>query len=154
MKRSVPLQFLPPKATHFMVSLVLVGILGCVMPVSEGGKMQVEVDVFSGRPNPEWTLTPSEVNELNQLVQALPTDTGEGTPKEGLGYRGLIVTKTDSRTEGYNKISISNGHVIVVDQGRSKRFADRNRSLERWVFQTGKGRLEEPLYQQIRKQLD
>ncbi|MBD1845621.1 hypothetical protein H6F89_19855 [Cyanobacteria bacterium FACHB-63] len=135
-----------PKATYFMLSVLLVGILERGMPVAAGEKMQVELDVFSGRPNPRWELTPAEAHEFNRLLKSLPADS-EGMLKEGLGYRGLIVTLTESRTKGYDRITISNGQVIVTEQGCSKQFADRDRKLERWLFQTGEGRLEEPLYQ-------
>lgn len=55
--------------------------------------VKVELDVFSGRPNPEWLLDPKEEDQLFARLEAEPTlmiplntDTG------GLGYRGYIIS--------------------------------------------------------------
>ncbi|MBD2020140.1 hypothetical protein H6F43_08055 [Leptolyngbya sp. FACHB-36] len=153
MQRVHPLQSIFERAKHVVFSFAIVTILGCAVPTSGGERMQVEVDVFSGRPNPQWTLTPPEADQLIQRVQALPSESGEGDVKEGLGYRGLIVTKSGDRTENYTEISISNGLVIANKNGQLRRLVDQNRTLERWLFQTGKNRLENPLYQQIEQQI-
>ncbi|MEJ2625777.1 MAG: hypothetical protein P8Z80_14920 [Pseudolabrys sp.] len=53
------------------------------------------MDVFSGRPNPSWTLTPAQgarVLELLRAVRDLPTlHKRDALAAPGLGYRGLIV---------------------------------------------------------------
>lgn len=153
MKHIHPLQLISGRAKHVVFSFAIVTILGCAVPTSGGEKMQVEVDVFSGRPNPQWTLTPPEAEQFIQQVQALPSEASGGVVKEGLGYRGLVVTKSDDRNENYTEISISNGLVITNKNGQLKRLVDQNRTLERWLFQTGRGHLENPLYQQIEQQI-
>ncbi|MBD1843927.1 hypothetical protein H6F89_11055 [Cyanobacteria bacterium FACHB-63] len=151
----MPLLKVFPKITRSLFLLLsLLTLLGCVIPASGGGKMQVEVDVFSGRPNPEWTLAPQEANEFVRLFRALPRYSGEASVKEGLGYRGLRITKPGETIEGYSEIEISNGLVVARQNSQFNQFADRDRSLERWAFQTGKGRLDETLYQQISKQMN
>ncbi len=55
--------------------------------------LQVELDIFSGRPNPKWTLSQKEEKELLDRVTAdpkvmLPTAATNGR----LGYRGYVVT--------------------------------------------------------------
>ncbi len=55
--------------------------------------LQVELDIFSGRPNPKWILSPKEEKELLDRVTAdpqvmLPTAATNGR----LGYRGYVVT--------------------------------------------------------------
>jgi hypothetical protein len=55
--------------------------------------LQVELDIFSGRRNPTWILSPQEEKELLDRVTAdpkvmLPTDATNGR----LGYRGYVVT--------------------------------------------------------------
>jgi hypothetical protein len=55
----------------------------------------VQLDVFSGRPNPRWTLTPRQARELAERVQAerailRPRDAEAG----GLGYRGFIIEQS------------------------------------------------------------
>jgi hypothetical protein len=54
--------------------------------------MDVELDAFSGRTNPAWTLSPAEAAALRAL---LGSSDGAGDdvppPPEGLGYRGFLV---------------------------------------------------------------
>lgn len=144
----------PRMAIGLFFSLTLLLLFGCFISASEGGKMQVEVDAFSGRPNPQWELTSQEADEFVGLFQALPQHGGEASVKEGLGYRGLRITKPGESDADYSEISISNGLVVARQSGQFKQFADQNRKLERWVFQTGKGRLDETLYQQISQQIN
>lgn len=59
--------------------------------------LTVELDIFSGRPNPRWTLSRREVKQLAEQVRAdpsllLPLNAETG----GLGYRGFILTEEDT----------------------------------------------------------
>lgn len=138
----------PKRLINVGLSVVLVALLGCT--ALEGNrKMQIEVDVFSGRPNPHWELTEQESNEFVQRFQSLPPSSGEGTLKEGLGYRGLIVSVPGKEIEGFQEIVISNGLVVARRDNQPQKFVDKNRVLEKWLFQTGKGRLDNQLYRQI-----
>jgi hypothetical protein len=139
-------------ATGLFFSLTPLTFLGCVMPNSGDGEMQVEVDVFSGRPNPQWNLTSQEADEFVALFRTLPQQPKAGTVSEGLGYRGLIVTKPGESIEGYNEILISNQIVVARQNSQSKQFVDRDRRLERWLFQTGVDQLDPTLYQQLSTQ--
>lgn len=142
---------IPKRTVIYGFSLALVTFFGCYASNSTAVKMQVELDVFSGRPNPYWNLTPQETNEFVRLFQALPPNKEQGSIKEGLGYRGLIVTNNTKSLEDYNRIVISNGVVVASKNNHSKQFTDQKRRLERWLFQTGKGRIDNELYNQISK---
>lgn len=50
----------------------------------------VELDVFSGRPNPQWRLPPPARARLFELLRATNTPAA-GAVLPGLGYRGLVV---------------------------------------------------------------
>lgn len=114
--------------------------------------MQVEVDMFSGRPNPHWELTVPEAREFARRFQSLSTHPAAGAVNEGLGYRGLIVRERTPEAAGDDReIVISNGLVVDRHNGNSKQFTDRNRALEKWLIQTGAGRLDDELYHQISK---
>lgn len=52
----------------------------------------VELDIFSGNPNPRWTLTPKEENELIARVMAEPSLTSPPKSAGGLGYRGFTIS--------------------------------------------------------------
>ena len=62
--------------------------------------LEVELDVFSGVPNPTWTLSPRQEASLYERLRADSRQISSATklsPRLGLGYRGLIVRriKTD-----------------------------------------------------------
>jgi hypothetical protein len=55
--------------------------------------LQVELDIFSGRPNPSWILSPKEEKELLDRVAADPKILIPAAATSGrLGYRGYVVT--------------------------------------------------------------
>jgi hypothetical protein len=50
----------------------------------------VEIDAFSGRPNPRWQLTESDAAALARLIAGLkPAPRPSSPPPPGLGYRGF-----------------------------------------------------------------
>ncbi len=56
--------------------------------------MTVELDVFSGRPNPRWELTEQERQRVEKLLSGPPEEADPGTgAKAGLGYRGFVLTE-------------------------------------------------------------
>jgi hypothetical protein len=55
--------------------------------------LQVELDIFSGRPNPTWILSPKEEKELLDRIHDDPKAMLPTTATNGrLGYRGYVVT--------------------------------------------------------------
>ena len=59
----------------------------------------VTADVFSGRPNPRWTLNDSQIAELaEKLRRALAAaPLARQDLPDGLGYRGLVIESDDAR---------------------------------------------------------
>jgi hypothetical protein len=63
--------------------------------------MFVELDVFSGRPNPRWELDEQRTQELRQLVRRL-TPAREAAPEPpGLGYRGFVYSDAGGQVRVY-----------------------------------------------------
>ncbi len=115
--------------------------------------MDVELDIFSGRPNPTWRLTEGESAAfLEKLTGLNPTD--EGKIRDGLGYRGLVVTSPGETVAGFESIVCSGGLVLGRRREASQRFVDENRNLERWLFRTGKGHVSEELRLELARELD
>lgn len=115
--------------------------------------MHIELDIFSGRPNPHWDLTSQEMKEFLNLFQGLPGSKGEEFVREGLGYRGFIVTEKKG-IEGYDEILIC-GELVVARKGnKTQQFTDKNHVLERWLLQTGKGWLDDNLYQLMSSEIE
>ena len=100
--------------------------------------MQVELDIFSGRPNPVWGLTAAQIDEMGEIVRTLPLATEELPSQPGLGYRGFVVTDDARRSW---RISAFKGFVQITDQGRADVRSDRNRRLERWLLDSAGSQL-------------
>jgi hypothetical protein len=93
----------------------------------------VTLNIYSGRPNPTWTLSPESTRELVEKVEALPaTDTLPARP-DGLGYRGLTVNLARPPM----RIVVGGGSVARTSGGATTNLADTNRAFERWLLDTG-----------------
>jgi hypothetical protein len=66
---------------------------------SAGGEFRVEVDLYSGRPNPDLTLDPAVSRELYLMLGDIEA-AGELQPVQppdfGLGFRGFVVTPKEA----------------------------------------------------------
>jgi hypothetical protein len=123
------------------------GTIGAAIPVMTA---RVNIDLYSGRPNPSWDLSSDETIRLLSLVEAL-TPTGTAPPSDGLGYRGVTVTV---QTTPVQTFAVANGFVQVKEEGKALRFLhDPQRSVERWLLETGRGRLEADLLDSLLGQL-
>lgn len=113
---------------------------------------RVEVDLYSGRPNPAWHLTAAETQSLVERCDALPSlpKTVAGAHSaEGLGYRGLKLDVL--RGDRIQTLSVGDGKVVVVVPSSRQRhqFRDPERQLERWLLQTGLEHLDPDLYRYL-----
>lgn len=107
-------------------------------------RVEVELDIFSGMPNPTWVLTNTEADSfVKQLSAASPTSAAELSGN--LGYRGFIVQVT----EGANMqlIRIQTGTVHITKGATIVYRYDKDRELERWLLNTGKPHLKNELFQ-------
>jgi hypothetical protein len=112
--------------------------------------VHVEVDLYSGRPNPAWDLSAADaerfVERLSALTPMRPEPGGAPAFFEGLGYRGL---KANLHSEGdFKQIVIADGIVgvqTIATAGRQL-WKDSNRELEKWLLGTGKPYLDADLF--------
>ena len=82
--------------------------------------MRVQLDMFSGRPNPEWELPAAVERELAQLERGLrPRQPAREPPP--LGYRGFVYR------EGRNARRAFDGILTIAGQS----FEDPQRHIER-----------------------
>ena len=63
--------------------------------------MLVELDVFSGKPNPRWELDEPSTRELWLLQRRLQPSGGEYPEPAALGYRGFLYSDTTDRIRAY-----------------------------------------------------
>ena len=68
--------------------------------------LEVELDIFSGMPNPTWVLSKRQETTLYELLSAEPNQISPVTTLDkrfGLGYRGLIVRRIKSDDGAWDK---------------------------------------------------
>lgn len=111
-------------------------------------KVSVELDVFSGRPNPSWELNASESGELLKQLSPLPEeDKNKAEFFDGLGYRGFVISVRDELKPSsqpviyrvYKGFILANDKVFsdknsvekkLMEQARNKGFADIIESMQ------------------------
>lgn len=113
--------------------------------------MQVELDIFSGRENPNWSLTAEQATAVRQKLSSLP-DNPNPSPAifNGLGYRGFLLTDTiDERL-----ISVWRETVIIRHGAARLAKVDRERYLEQLLLQTARSHLEPELFRWVQTQIE
>ena len=139
-----------------LYSILLAFSFGLLLQISAGcgappDPAEVELDIFSGRPNPTWKLSGEETSRFLGLLRELPS-TEPGWFDVGLGYRGFAVSFHDP--EGREtRVQIFKGIVKRSVGESAEYFADKDRKLERWVLKTGNSRLSPELYEVVDKEL-
>ena len=103
-------------------------------------RASAQVDIFSGRPNPHWELSPAEtqnvVSKLRKLPSALPL-----LPPQ-LGYRGVLIQFNNKVTW---QIFQGRAHLI----GTNAWVSDHGRQLEKFVLATGAPHLDGELFKTL-----
>jgi hypothetical protein len=90
--------------------------------------MDIEVDLYSGRPNPVIRLDPTATDEISRRLGDLPPSSGRRDVRDGLGYRGLRLT---GMRRGIADVMVSDGVVEQREEsGATARFDDPGRALE------------------------
>lgn len=113
-------------------------------------RIDVELDIFSGNPNPTWTLSDADADVFLQKLAGLPK-AARAELSTNLGYRGMIVHVTDGPESSV--VDIQSGTVRISRAASSVYFADPNRNLERWLLAAGKGSLTSDVYQIVEAEL-
>ncbi len=100
-----------------------------------GGSPTVTVNVFSGRPNPYWTLSDEQTAELKGMLTNLSESNAVEHPV--LGYRGFIIENTSADPELPDEVEVYK-HVLTIDQGGNVSFRSDDNNIEDWL--TGQAR--------------
>jgi len=100
--------------------------------------MIVELDIFSGQPNPTWELSAEQQRELERRVTALVRQKVPARIFDGLGYRGMIVRE---RGNPNPSLRVGSGSLVRGDTV----YEDPGRAFEAWLVGTGKGKIDERL---------
>ena len=142
----------PPGAT----SPVALGQVQVISDEPSTENTQVTLGVFSGRPNPSWTLTPAQDAELRQRLDAL-TLTDQLFPFDEMkpGYYGFALLLPASEEMPSRTVSVFKGIVRVERTGgQVTQLADDDRALERWLLITAAGYVEPDVIEAVRQELE
>ena len=96
--------------------------------------MHIEIDVFSGRPNPTFEIGAKESSELQRLLTGLP-QVPTNPPEPGLGYRGFIIRFDRAEVPGMlSPIRVYGGYVVVEGDPNRPVYRD-TKACEHWLKQ-------------------
>lgn len=112
--------------------------------------VEAELDIFSGMPNPTWTLLQDDADRLEQRLAALPR-TSATELAGNLGYRGFIVRVKHG--SGTQLVRIQAGTVRISERATTVYAADKGRELERWLLDTGRPHLKDELFEVAAREL-
>lgn len=102
--------------------------------------LEIELDVFSGMPNPTWILSKRQEATLSELLKAEPQQISPVTTSDepfGLGYRGLIVRRIKS-DDGVWDETMSAQRTPFPNEFRIGSRAAKEASAADWLLKTGK----------------
>jgi len=94
--------------------------------------------VYSGRPNPTWTLSEEESAELAAWLKDLP-ETDRPAPEGGLGYRGFVISSPGRPGPLPPHIRVGGGIVAIQEDGQLRPYRD-TRQIERWLLEHARRR--------------
>ncbi len=118
---------------------------------SSSAPIQVELDIFSGREAPQWSLSPTEEKNLRQIISSLPIATRVEFP-DNLGYRGLTAKIPDTVSGASSTLKAYNGIIRFETGSQIKFFTDTDRYVERLLVGSAKPHLSPDLYNLLLKE--
>jgi hypothetical protein len=95
--------------------------------------MRVELDMFSGRPNPTWDLPAAVEQEIAHLEDELRESRRAAPEPPPLGYRGLVYGEDDNRRRVFDGVVTTN----------ERSYDDPGRRIERLLVATMPGSFSE-----------
>lgn len=108
------------------------------MTSRDPGDATVTLLVFSGRPDPEWTLDAERARELAELVaRVVEGETTEPAPPV-LGYRGFLVDFADA-VRAPAHVQVGRGVVTELAGPRSRTWRD-DGGVEEWLLEDARAR--------------
>jgi hypothetical protein len=109
-------------------------------PVAPKRSARALIDVTSGLPSPEWSLTAAETEMLIQQIAALPPIDAPAL-FDGLGYRGFLIFL------GSQTVRVQSGYVVAEDGNNViKSYRDVDNQLEKWLLNSARPHIAPEFY--------
>lgn len=116
-----------------------VGLAEPTASIVPGPVTNVSLGIYSGRPDPSWSLTEQESAEFGRLLGSLPSTVGE-PPEGGLGYHGFFLTPSSIGQPGWTLVAFR-GAIAAPGSGSRPYLVDRDRTVERYLLDSGRSHL-------------
>lgn len=97
----------------------------------------VELDVYSGQPNPRWKLDDKICKDILEEIRHLTVERAVIQRPDQLGYRGLRVIVDAVPSHKYEEFYVGDGYVFLHCEGREGVFIDDNRRIEQKLLASG-----------------
>lgn len=94
-------------------------------------RVEVVLNIFSGRPNPSWPLSTAQIADLSGRLANQPD--AEPVEPPGLGYRGFIVRNSARDPQLPAEVRVYNG-VISSTIGGARRITRDTAGVEDWLL--------------------
>ena len=100
--------------------------------------LEVELDIFSGMPNPTWLLSRRDEGALYELLRAEPKQISTVPDRRlGLGYRGMIVRQIKTDDGPWRKATSGKSpRLRVADAFRVGATPAKKESAAAWLLKT------------------
>jgi hypothetical protein len=114
-------------------TMTLIACGGSQQPAEPAAEpTRIELDVFSGRPNPSWELTRDQAAELARLHAALAPANAASVIPDALGYRGFKLQGFRS----FEELVVWREVVAARQPDQSVQWNDPSRALESFLLRT------------------
>jgi len=122
----------PKSLSAIVLSATLLWVMSCSRPIKGELQMRVELQVYSGRPNPSWELSAPEVAELAKRMTALPRSR-QPFVQGGLGYGGFVIQNQGKAAGLPPEIHVFNG-IGIPERSGITAYQDAH-DLEGWLLE-------------------
>jgi hypothetical protein len=141
---------------EFQGFTVIIAVTGSIeIQGNQESKVGVELDIFSGRPNPTWTLEPALASDLMSRIARLNSTSQAVECSQNLGYRGFIVQFLDAESNAIQTVHACGGIVEVKNSTGSMYYVDPQKQVELWLLAaSAQPPLSEDLVTQIIKEIN
>lgn len=110
--------------------------------------MQVMLDIFSGKPNPNWEITSDEEAYLHTLLLKLQPKSSADFSNMNLGYRGFILSSIQDR------ICVFYDTVVGIKFYQEICLNDPDRTLENYLIDVVSPKyIDEELVKEVKQRL-
>ncbi len=120
------------------------------LPASDS--VTVSLGIYSGRPDPSWTLSAAQAAELRRLIEVLPSGAGEPAAG-GLGYHGFMIALADAGGDPLPVVAY-HGEIAAAGDGVRPTWYDAGGSVERFLLLTGRRSLDSEEVRVVADDLD